>query len=123
MNKSLTLQHVASLSSIAHVSMNFELLELGSGVFYLRGTMIKRVLTAIVSPSSTPDCVAIQYEQSGHFQLYPDCSLDHLMFPMLGAPSSLCASWAVRAMALFLSKANGLLGGECGQLQPSAPKG
>ena len=50
--------------------MNWELLELGSGVFYLLGTANNHVPPTIVGPSSTPDCVAIQYELSSHSQLY-----------------------------------------------------
>ena len=47
-----------------HMSMNSELLALGTGVFYLPGTTNKRVPTTIVGLSSKADCVAIQYEQS-----------------------------------------------------------
>ena len=52
-----------------HMSMNSELLAPGTGVFYLRGTANERVPATIVGSLSKADCVAIQYERSGHFQL------------------------------------------------------
>ena len=49
--------------------MNSELLALGTSVFYLGGTTNECVLATIVGSSSKADCVAIQYERSGHSQL------------------------------------------------------
>ena len=64
-----------------HMSMNSVLLAPGTGVFYLRGTTNKRVPATIVGSSSKADCVAIQYERSGHCQLYVDCPRECLTFP------------------------------------------
>ena len=52
-----------------HMSMNSELLAPGTGVFYLRGSTNERVPATIVLSLSKVDCVAIQYERSGHSQL------------------------------------------------------
>ena len=71
--------------STDHMSMNYELLAAGTGVFYLRGTMNERVPAPIVGASSKADCVAIQYERCGHSQVYADCPLDRLTFPITGA--------------------------------------
>ena len=52
--------------STAHISINSEQLVPCSGVFHLRGTTNEHLPTTIVDVSSTADCVAIQYERSGH---------------------------------------------------------
>ena len=72
------------------MSMNSKLLAPGNGVFYLRGTTNERVPTTIVGSLSKADCVAIQYERSGHSQLYADCPLDRLTFPITCAASLVC---------------------------------
>ena len=88
MKESFILQFAVSLCSTAHIPRNSELLDPSSGVVY-PGTTNEHVTAANVAPSSTPDCVAIQYERSGHPQLYLDCPLDHLVFPISRAESSL----------------------------------
>ena len=92
-----------------HMSMNSELLVPGTGVFYLRGTTNKCVPTTIVGSLSKADCVAIQYEQSGHSQLYADCPLDRLTFPFctcrIFAARYISFLFVVRAAAPFVSQA------------------
>ena len=61
--------------------MKSELLALGTGVFYLRGTTNECVPATIVGSLSKADCVAIQYERSGHswsFLISP-CVLLHMV--------------------------------------------
>ena len=67
--------------------MNADLLAPGSNVFYLRGTTREHVLATIVGLSSFPECVAISYERSGHTQLYRDCPVGRLTFPIVRAES------------------------------------
>ena len=86
-----TVSHCDVLSpfdSTAHMSLDLELLKPGNGVFYLRGPTNESVPTNRVGPSSTPDCVAIQCERSGHSQLYLDCSLDCFTLPISCVESS-----------------------------------
>ena len=47
------------------------------------------VSATIMGTSATLDCVAIQYNRSGHSRLYPDCPLDRLTVPISRAESSL----------------------------------
>ena len=68
--------------STAPMSMISKPLEPGRGVFY-PGTTHQRVPATVVSP----DCVAIQYEGSGHS--HPHCPSDHLTFRVVRAESSL----------------------------------
>ena len=49
-----------------HMSMNYELLVPGTGVFHLRGTTNEPVPATIVGSLSKVNCVAIQYERFGH---------------------------------------------------------
>ena len=67
--------------------MNADLLAPGSSVFYLRGTAGERVLATVVGLSSFPECVAINYERSGHTQYYRDCPAARLTFPIVCADS------------------------------------
>ena len=55
----------------------------------LQGTANEHMSTTVVGPSSTQDCVAIPYDWPGHSQIYPNCSLDRLAFPISCAESSL----------------------------------
>ena len=58
---SIKVSHCNVLSlfvSTAHMSMNAELLEPCSGVFYLRGTTNEHVPATIVGPSPVLHCVA-----------------------------------------------------------------
>ena len=65
-----------------HMSMNSELLQLGSGVFYLqhhkRACARHRCWSIVPFGMCGNQCV----EQCGHSQLYPDCPLDVLTFPI-----------------------------------------
>ena len=92
-----------------HMSMNSHLLAPGTGVFYLQGTTNKRVPATIVGSSSKADCVAIQYERSGHSQLYADCPLDRLTFPITHSDSAAsdcdCAAQCAAVPALPPSSA------------------
>ena len=106
----------APLLSAVHMAMNADLLALGSNVFSLRGTTGECVPATIVGLSSFPDFVAISYEHSGHTELYRDCPVEHLTFPIVRTKSPAskhCVSpppvhtsflfWAVRAVAFYLS--------------------
>ena len=92
-----------------HMSMNSELLAPGTGVFYLRGNDNEHVPTTIVGSSSKADCVAIQYERSGHSQLYADCPLDRLTFYFctcrIFSTHYISFVLVVRAVAPFVSQA------------------
>uniref|UniRef100_A0A7S4FZN3 Uncharacterized protein n=1 Tax=Eutreptiella gymnastica TaxID=73025 RepID=A0A7S4FZN3_9EUGL len=114
MNESFTLQCVVSLRLN---NSHSEVLGPGSGVFYLRGTVNKRVPATIVGPSAAPDCVAVQCECICHSQLYLDCPLDHLTFPISCAQSS----WAPESHGPFSITRLPSPGQGCGQLQPSTP--
>ena len=89
LNKSFACNVLSPVVSVGHMSMNSELLEPGSGVFYLRGDTKKSLIPTIWTTPSTLDCVAIQYEWCGHSHLYLDCILDCLMSPISHAESSL----------------------------------
>ena len=75
------------LLSTGQMAMNADLLAPGSKVFYLRGTTGERVPATVVGLSSFPECVAISYERSGHTQLYKDCPVERLTFPIERAES------------------------------------
>ena len=89
---------VSPFVSRAHMSMNLELLEPGSGVFHLRGTMNKSV-PATIGPAPPrivwqsvtnglviPSCIQIAHSTASHS---PCCVLN--------------LPWAVRAAGPFLS--------------------
>ena len=67
--------------------MNVDLLAPGSNVFYLRGTIGERVPATVVGLLSFPECVTISYERSGHTQLYCECAVEWLTFPIVRAES------------------------------------
>ena len=75
------------LLSTVHMAMNADLLVPGSNVFYLRGTTGERVPATVVGLSSFPECVAISYEHSSHTQIYRDCPVKRLTFPIVCAES------------------------------------
>ena len=63
--------------------MDADLLAPGSNVFYVRGTTREHVLATIVGLLSFPECVAISYKRSGYTQLYRDCPVERLTFPIV----------------------------------------
>ena len=67
--------------------MNADLLAPGSNVFYPRGTIGELVPATAVGLVSFPECVAISYERSSHTQLYCDCPVERLTFPIVRAES------------------------------------
>ena len=75
------------LLSTGHMAMNADLLAPGSSVFYLRGTTGERVPATVVGLSSFPECVAINYERSGHTQYYCNCPVARLTFPIVRVDS------------------------------------
>ena len=68
--------------------MNADLLAPGSNVGSLRGTTGECVPATVVGLSSFPECVAISYERSGHTQLYCDCPMERLTFPVVRTGSA-----------------------------------
>ena len=68
--------------------MNADLLASGSNVFYLRGNTRERVPATVVGLLSFLECVAISYERSSHTQLYCDCPVERLTFPIVRRPES-----------------------------------
>ena len=70
--------------------MNADFFAPGRYVFYLRGTrgtIGERVPATVVVLLSFPECVATSYERSGHMQLYCDCPVERLTFPIVRAES------------------------------------
>ena len=67
--------------------MNADLLMPGKNVSYLRGTTRERVHATIVGLLSFVECVTISYECSGRTQLYCDCPVERLTFPIVRAKS------------------------------------
>ena len=75
--------------------MKSDLLAPRNNVFYLRGTTGEHLPATVVGLSSFPECVAISYERSGHTQLYRDCPVKRLTFPIVqteSPASERCAS-------------------------------
>ena len=65
--------------------MNADLLAPGSNVFYLRDTTGERecVPATVVALLSFLECVTISYERSSYTQLYCDCPVEQLTFPIV----------------------------------------
>ena len=89
------------------MSMNLELLEPGSGVFHLRGTMNKSVLATIVGPAPAPS-PRIVWQSIMNGLVIPSC----IQIAHSTASHSPCCvlnlAWAMRAAGPFLSQGYGL---------------
>ena len=79
------------LPSTVHMAMNADLL----GPSPDGSTRGEPVPAIVVGLSSFPECITISYERSGHTQLYRDCPVKCLTFPILRTESpapKCCAS-------------------------------
>ena len=79
-------KNVGFASFAFHKTHGYEC-RLGSNVFYVRGTTGERVRVpaTVVGLSFLSECIAIGYEHSRNTQLYYDCPVERLTFPIVRA--------------------------------------
>ena len=82
------------LPPLLSMAMNADLLAHDSNIFYLSATTGERLPATVVGLLSLPECVAISHEHSGHTQLYRDCPMQRLAFPIVHVDSPASAALA-----------------------------